>query len=518
MWPWIGVVLGTAVYLDRLWGVEPDPSNLKLTAFPWAQQSGWPNAVWQRLRRWWALPLYLAAFGAVGLSGPISMIGGDWQRVLSVGLGTAVFTWALFRFRLRGWLLLAADWAQWLALSLILWVGWGDTPAEMALLFLPVTIITAAFALLIEKVRVEGAPYSWEYGWNLGGWSRPLYLLLFANLLIGQLMGILGEPNLGVWVTVVHAIIIAMLTTVWKLSGLGYVSLLLGYIGLAQFINGPPIKMAPALAILALVYGSVGYSARILTRMKRRPPGWLMVWERPLRVSGWLLSLLPLIFVFSEGLGIVDLIVRHWIGFDLITPSEMRQAIMTINTFAILGLFYLFAALADQRPRLGYGALLFLLSSWSLWLLLIAQQNELQFYAIPAAVYLLGIGWLEWQADHRQLARWIDRAALLLLFGSVFWQSFGENGAWYAVLMIVEGLLVAWMGSWRRLRRLLYVGVTAVVIAVAGQLIEPLLALNTFVLLLLGALLVALGIGLERRLESVRALSKEWRSRLEHWE
>jgi len=446
------------------------------------------------------------------------MIGGDWQRVLSVGLGTAVFTWALFRFRLRGWLLLAADWAQWLALSLILWVGWGDTPAEMALLFLPVTIITAAFALLIEKVRVEGAPYSWEYGWNLGGWSRPLYLLLFANLLIGQLMGILGEPNLGVWVTVVHAIIIAMLTTVWKLSGLGYVSLLLGYIGLAQFINGPPIKMAPALAILALVYGSVGYSARILTRMKRRPPGWLMVWERPLRVSGWLLSLLPLIFVFSEGLGIVDLIVRHWIGFDLITPSEMRQAIMTINTFAILGLFYLFAALADQRPRLGYGALLFLLSSWSLWLLLIAQQNELQFYAIPAAVYLLGIGWLEWQADHRQLARWIDRAALLLLFGSVFWQSFGENGAWYAVLMIVEGLLVAWMGSWRRLRRLLYVGVTAVVIAVAGQLIEPLLALNTFVLLLLGALLVALGIGLERRLESVRALSKEWRSRLEHWE
>ena len=191
---------------------------------------------------------------------------------------------------------------------------------------------------------------------------------------------------------------------------------------------------------------------------------------------------------------------------------------MAITTFAILGLHYLFAALADQRPRLGYGALLLLLGSWSLWLVLIAQQDELQLYALPAAIYLLGIGWLEWQMGHRQLARWIDRAALLLLFGSVFWQSFGEHGPWYALLMIVDGLLVVWMGSWRRLRRLLYMGVTAVIIAVVGQLIEPLLALNTFVLLLLGALLVAFGIGLERRLEKVRALSKEWRSRLEHWE
>ncbi|MCP5099738.1 MAG: hypothetical protein GY943_29645 [Chloroflexi bacterium] len=120
--------------------------------------------------------------------------------------------------------------------------------------------------------------------------------------------------------------------------------------------------------------------------------------------------------------------------------------------------------------------------------------------------------------DHRQFARWIDRAALLLMFGSIFWQSFGDYGGWYAMLMIVEGLLVAWLGSWRRLRRLLYVGVTAVVVAVAGQLIEPLLALNTFVLLLLGGLLVALGIGLERRLDKVRDLSKELRSHLEHWE
>ncbi|MBK8935076.1 MAG: hypothetical protein IPM76_22730 [Chloroflexi bacterium] len=57
-----------------------------------------------------------------------------------------------------------------------------------------------------------------------------------------------------------------------------------------------------------------------------------------------------------------------------------------------------------------------------------------------------------------------------------------------------------------------------VVTAVGGQLIEPLLALNTLVLLLLGAALVALGIALERRLDKVRDLSRELRLKMEHWE
>lgn len=56
------------------------------------------------------------------------------------------------------------------------------------------------------------------------------------------------------------------------------------------------------------------------------------------------------------------------------------------------------------------------------------------------------------------------------------------------------------------------------VTAVGGQLIEPLLALNTLVLLLLGAALVALGIALERRLDKVRDLSRELRLKMEHWE
>jgi len=107
---------------------------------------------------------------------------------------------------------------------------------------------------------------------------------------------------------------------------------------------------------------------------------------------------------------------------------------------------------------------------------------------------------------------------VLVLYGSALSQSFGFHGERYALLMMGEGLLLVWLGSLRRLRRLLYLGVAGVVTAVTGQLIEPLLALNTFVLLLLGAALVGLGIALERRLDKVRDLSRELRLKMEHWE
>ena len=84
--------------------------------------------------------------------------------------------------------------------------------------------------------------------------------------------------------------------------------------------------------------------------------------------------------------------------------------------------------------------------------------------------------------------------------------------------MIFEGLLIAWLGSLRRLRRLLYAGVVGVITAVVGQLIDPLFELDTFVLWLLGASLLAFAIALERRLEEVRVLSKELRTRLEDWD
>jgi hypothetical protein len=167
---------------------------------------------------------------------------------------------------------------------------------------------------------------------------------------------------------------------------------------------------------------------------------------------------------------------------------------------------------------LSYGAVGLLLGSWGIELLLVWGQREVQWYAIPAGLYLLGVGYLEWAWGSRPLARWLDRAALLLLLGSSFWQSLGDDGWIYALLLGAEGLAIVWWGSARRLRRFLYAGVDGVTLDVAGQLLEPLFSANVIVLATVGMSLIVLASLVERRLEAVKLLSKELRDRLEEWE
>jgi hypothetical protein len=203
-----------------------------------------------------------------------------------------------------------------------------------------------------------------------------------------------------------------------------------------------------------------------------------------------------------------------------LTPGDGQLVQMVVGVFSLLGLFFLASAVVDRLPRLGYVAMAMLLGAWSLELALVWGQREVQYYAIPAGVYLLMVGYLEWHRGSRALARWVDYSALVLLLGTSFWQSLGPVGWSYALLMGFEGLAITWWGSTRRLRRFLYAGVVGVTVDVAGQLIQPLLtATNRWIVFgIVGIFLVSLAILVERRLENVLALTKDVRRRLEDWE
>jgi cbb3-type cytochrome oxidase subunit 3 len=523
LWPGILVALLLARYLDDHWGREPFADGSKVADFPWHDPVAWAEAFINHWGYRWAYGWYGVAFLGIFASALLA-VASPWRWFLVLVAGTAVFAWTTFRFRWRGWLLLAGIWAQFTALALIRWAGWTTSPAQIALAFMPVTILTAVAGLFVEKVRREGPPLAIVAGrlrLNMAGWSRPFYALLAVNLLIGQFMTLLHLTAAGPVVTLLNGLVLLLLATAWQLAPLAYAPPALGLLALFQALawyDSPSTTIPVALAVLAVVYGLTGYGLQYGRQVVA--VGWqrTVLWERPLRLAGWAVSGLALLSALGNAPDLPAVVLRFLFIRPVFLPVELPQVEMVILVLAILGLFYLAAALAERVRWLGYAALVLLLAAWSLWLLLIQGQRELQLYAIPAAAYLLGVGWLEWQFGSRALARWLDRAALLLLFGSVFWQSLGFGGGAYALLMIVEGLLVAWLGSWRRLRRLLYAGVVGVVTAVTGQLIEPLLALDTFVLLLLGALLVALGIALERRLEKVRDLSKELRLKLEDWD
>ncbi|MBX3058480.1 MAG: hypothetical protein KF770_18610 [Anaerolineae bacterium] len=516
LWPGILAALALARWLDAHWGTEPDLAETEKMGRLRTLATLWQSSGPLPFLQWWGWSLYVAALvGAVASAGLTITNAGWWLWVLAAG--TAVFTYYLFRFRRQVWLLLAWGWLQLAWFAVMRWFGWIDTTAELALAFLPMTLLTAAVALALQKLGGE-APH---FLGARDGWSRPLYLLLVVNVAMGQMLAV-AAGGAGTAVTLTHVLLLAVLATLWRDRWLAALALLLGVVGLAQlmaWLRIPFPQSLPAFALLALAYGVPGGWLR-LRQYKEIGQSSIsnlqslsFVWTRPFYFGGWLLSIAVLVLAFNDFLG--SFMLFDWI-VDAGTPVADIQA--WLLTLALAALFYLTAALVERWRWLGYGAVLMLLGAWSGWLYFLSGRQELQLYAIPAGFYLLGVGWAEWNWGSRGLARWIDRAALLLLFGSAFWQSFGPYGGVYALVMMGEGLLVAWFGSMRRLRRLLYAGVGGVITAVAGQLVEPLLAANTYVLLLLGAFLVAVGIALERRLDKVRGFSKEVRALLEHWE
>jgi hypothetical protein len=467
---------------------------------------------------WWAAPFYawgyLAAIVAVGLSWS------DPARLaVALALAAATALHATWRFRQRGGLLAAALLAQAALLSAIDAAGWLAHPAWTALGFLPATLATAALALGIELGHGEGSPFSSaEAAW--AGWSRPLYLVLVADMLGGQMLA-LYAPQPGMVVTVAHALILAVLATIWAVPWLAASSVGLGIVGLIQGLVWAGIDRpvyAVGFALLALAYGLVSYGlllARPGSRLAR-------TWQSSLEWAGLGLSAAALGWLLLTSLDLVGLVVLTFlgraVGFE--TYQDSLRAAMWV--LALLGLLYLAAAVARRRWRVGYGAVALLLASWVLWWRFFQGMAAFQWYAVPAGVYLLGVGWLEWRRGQAGLARWADRAGMFVWLGSAWWQSLpgmAEPGWPYALLMGAEALLLVWWGSARRQKRLLYAGMVGVVLNAVTQSIEPLLSANRWIVFgIVGVLLLGLGLLVERRLEAVREFSLELRERLEGWD
>jgi hypothetical protein len=436
-----------------------------------------------------------------------------------LALAASTFLHATWRFRSRAALLLGGALAQMTALAVIdayRAYGWWTYAPQAALAFLPVTLLTAALALVVQFRRGEGSPLSAAW---FRGWSRPLYLLLAVDLLVGQAAAMQGsEP--GAVVTVTHGLLLALLATAWLQPLVAYAAVGLGIAGLVQAMTWSGVQYLAypvGLALLALGYGLLGYGLAFTRRSERAK-----IWRKPLEWTALGLSVVALLWAMHPGLAVGDLLVQSLLGRDVTFTTDAPQVRTVMWVWAVTGLLYLATALKRRWYVLGYGAVALLLGSWGLWWRFFLDMAGFQWYALPAGLYLLGVGWLEWRQGHRTLARWIDRAGMLVWLGTAWWQSLPgvmADGWPYAILMGVESLLLIWWGSARRQKRFLYVGAAGVVLNAVTQSIEPLLSANRWVVFgLAGLLLVSLAILVERRLEAIRGLSLELRERLEGWE
>ena len=483
--------------------------------FPWENPTHWLTALIDRWLNWWGLPLYILGFGLAIVS-PF-FTGGSGRVALNFLFLMPIFGWAIYRFRLRIWLLATAL-AGHLAV-IYFWdeLGWWYTPTLGWLRFLPVTLIMALVALFIERYRDEGPPLLPERTFQ--GWSRPLYIMMLFDIIAAQLLSLEGSWA-GTMITLTHTLLIAVLASFWLSSGISYVSLILGVVALIQWssaINLTPDRLPIVLAMLTLGYGITGYVLMLFRNNldnEREIRPWLVIWELPLQGFSIGLSFGILVLTAWLGLDVIGWTMRAMFGFpfrDFVDPATVQ---MVVGVLALLGLLYLAAAFTHRRPRLGYVAMGMLLTSWILQVFYIQKWDNLQWYAIPAGLYLLGIAYLEWQGGNKVLGRWLDYLAMLLMMGSLFWQTllFGWG---YALLLGGEGLVAVWWGSARRLRRFLYAGMVGVVLATVGQLINSLWSINQWIVFgIIGLLLVVAAIVIERKLEDIKVL----REVLETWE
>jgi hypothetical protein len=492
------------------------------TAFPWDTPSVWISETARRFLHWWALPLYALGFG-LATAAPFFAEARAGLIALNLLLLASFYSWAVYRFRGRFWFV-AALFSIHYALGFYLetfklWLN----PEEAWLRFLPLTAVMLATGLLVEKRFNEGSPLHTKRVFR--GWSRPFYLFLFFDILFAQLSSLHGTFE-GTAVSLVHMLLIAILASAWTTTELSYLSPLLGFAALLQWraashVSG--ISLPSHLAALALVYGALGFGYSLFKREWRNKEqseperNWHSIWELPLQRIALILSVYSLGIALVLGFDIVGWSVRALFGFSIRAIVDLDTVYMAVWVFSLSGLLYAAAAAVYRSIRLGYLAVGMLLAGWFMYAFYINSWENLvhlQWYAMPTGAYLLAIGYLEWQRGNRNLARWLDYAAMLLLFGSLFWQTL-VFGWWYAFMLGSEGFAAFWWGSARRLRRFFYAGMAGVILATLGQLLNALQEVNQWITFgLIGLLLVIMAIVVERKLEAIKA----WQQVLESWE
>lgn len=503
--------------LDRHFGAWKD--------FAWDKPSTWLTELAKRFLGWWALPLYILGLGLASAA-PFFADSRSGLIALNFILLASFYGWAVYRFKLRFWLVTALLSAQYALCFYLDTFGLWRHAEEAWLRFLPLTVVMLIAGLFIEKRFTEGSPLTTNKIFL--GWSRPFYLFVAFDILIAQI-GSLHGTFAGAEVSIINMLLVAVLASAWISSGLTYVSAFLGFSALLQWrdaANWANFNLPIHIATLALGYGVLGFGYSLFKRWTASGENeagsnpvrsWHSIWEVPLQRSAIILSIFVIGLAALLGVDLIGWSMRALFGLSFRQIVDSKTVYMVVWVLSLIGLLYVAAAAVYQRVRLGYLAVGMLLAGWFLYAFYINiwdNLRQLQWYAMPAGLYLLGIGFVEWTRGNKNLARWLDYAGILLLMGSLFWQTL-VYGWWFAIMLGGEGFAAFWWGSARRLRRFFYAGMAGVVLAALGQLLNALQEVNQWITFgLIGIGLVIIAIIVERRLETIKA----WQQVLETWE
>ena len=181
-----------------------------------------------------------------------------------------------------------------------------------------------------------------------------------------------------------------------------------------------------------------------------------------------------------------------WIGQSSSIGSS-RQTYMELERNALITSYasfflYNFDASIIKKSSLGYFASAVGMLTY-LWQMNYLGFSETQVYTLPLGVYFMTLAYLQRMKGSLSNQDLLNYVGLLILLVPTFMQSFEVDGAKYALLLGVEGIVIFSIGNSLAYRNYIYVGIGAIVIAVITQTYEFVFSLPWWVLTAIAGLL-----------------------------
>jgi hypothetical protein len=200
------------------------------------------------------------------------------------------------------------------------------------------------------------------------------------------------------------------------------------------------------------------------------------------------------------------------------TPRAARDIWLLASMFAWLNAVALLAtwALVVRSWSIALGAALSVVPSMLSGIARL-HPDEAQLYAAPVGVYLLAVAWVARSRRQPLVGSVIAAGGLVVLLGTSVLQSFDRDGGRYALLALVQGLVLVGIGIAVRWRVLVIGGVAGTVVIVLRQLFDTISGLPWWAILggsgilLLGSA-VALLLIRARLAAAGRAVADRWSS------
>jgi hypothetical protein len=463
-----------------------------------------------------AIPFYLMAYalslGMIWLSydDPLAL-------TLALSAGTILYTTSAFLFRAPAWLypgLLAAH------LALLAYFTIDPKGGAFYLLSYPFHALTWLIALLgygfsrwitepdpspaLSRAEVveKNAGRVGLLDRVLGhSWAHPCFVFALIDIVAWQIIA-LNSYETTIVLAIGHMILISLFAILWIEGSLVYDAIGFGLLALGASLRQADVPLADAIA----VFGGVGFGLYLLARLLEEISSRLKV------LTIWLTPLYHASILLTAASMIVNV------------PFVTTYMTATAASLAFAGALYIGIAYRERRYPLGYFGMALLEIAWAL-LLYTNDIRQPQLYAIPGGLYFLGIAYLEMQLGRKKFALAIELLGLGLLLVTSFAQSLdGETGFVYFVMLMVESLLVIWWGVLQKRKVPFFMGIGAMVINIAAQVIllisvNDIHRLNRWLVAFgVGILITAIAVIAELKREQLRTYSRQVSEMLEAWD